>query len=76
MTEQITTDQVREIAQATMGEWLDGYQYPMTENGDFQPQVQFREMADGTWCVDPSDGVRAAGELGTYRITVTVERVA
>jgi hypothetical protein len=70
-----TIEQIREIAEGTMAEWLDGYQTVMNEDGRFTLEVQFRQMADGTWRVDDSDGVRANGDRGTYRISVTVERV-
>lgn len=75
MSDELTTDQVREIAQSTMDGWLDGYQHPMNLDGSIGDQVQFRQMGDGAWRVDPADGARAQGTLGTFRITVTVERV-
>ncbi len=75
MSDELTTDQVREIAQSVMNEWLAGYHYPMTPDGAFAAEVQLRQMADGSYRADPVDGPRAKGTLGTYRITVTVERV-
>ncbi len=68
-------EQIREIAEGTMAEWLDGYQSVMNEDGRFTLELQFRQMDDGTWRVDDSDGTRANGDRGTYRISVTVERM-
>lgn len=73
MSDELTTDQVREIAQDVLSQWLGGYHYidPLA----LMPQIQLRRMADGSWRADPADGARAQGTLGTFRVAVTVERV-
>jgi hypothetical protein len=75
VNEELTTERVREIAEATMEEWLDGYQYSMNVDGSIGNQIQLRRMADGSYRADPGDGPRAHGTLGTFKISVTVERV-
>jgi len=70
-----TIDQIRDIAQDTLNEWLAGYQSVMNDDSRFGLGLQFRQMADGVWYVDDSDGVRAKGARGMYRITVAVERI-
>jgi hypothetical protein len=72
MSDELTAEQVREIAQNVMDEWLGGYHY--TELA-LTPQIQLRRMADGSYRADPSDGPRAQGALGTFRIGVMVERL-
>ncbi len=74
MSDELTTEQVREIATAVLEQWMSGYHHPGTSVVTLE-QIQLRRMADGSYRADPSDGPRAAGTLGTFRITVTVERV-
>lgn len=66
-------EEIRQIAEGTMAEWLDGYQtfaYETTGKVTRYHQLQFRQMDDGTWSVDDADGIRANGDRGTYWITV------
>lgn len=72
MSDELTTEQVREIAQYVLAEWMPGYHHPGPVTLD---QIQLCRMADGSYRADPADGPRAEGALGTYRIAVTVERV-
>lgn len=73
MTDELTTEQVSGIALGVLDGWLSGYADLIDD--DTWRQVQFRRMADGSWRVDPGDGPRGAGTLGTFRIMVRVERV-
>lgn len=72
MSDELTTEQVREIAQDVLNEWLPGYCYAPGVPLD---QIQLRQMADGSYRADPADGPRAEGALGIFRIAVTVDRV-
>ncbi len=70
--------ELRWVVNGVINEGLGGYQdmqYPDADDRIIWHAIQFRQMADGSWRVDDSDGIRAHGARGTYRITVNVERV-
>lgn len=74
MSDELTTEQVREIATAVLEQWMSGYHHPGTSVVTLD-QIQIRRMADGSYRADPADGPRAHGTLRTFKISVTVERV-
>ncbi len=69
--ETLNIDEVKECAEDTLNEWLQGY---FTVNTDltYPKQVRFRRQTDGSYrATDPGGYVH----FGDFKITVVVEKV-